>query len=64
MQDIDYKQRVMMEKERRKKEEEDRHIKQLDMIRQDNVQRRQEAIIKQQAQYRTSGTGGASSIIG
>ena len=35
--DIDYKQKVMMEKERRKREEEERHIKQLDMIRQDNV---------------------------
>lgn len=52
-----------MEKERRKREEEERHVKQLDMIRQDNVQRRQEAIIKQQAQYRTSANG-TSAIIG
>jgi hypothetical protein len=44
----------MMEKERRKREEEDRHIKQLDAIRQENVTRRQEAISKQQAQYRQS----------
>ena len=52
--DVDYRQKVMMEKERRRKEEEDKHIRQLDAIRLDNATRRQEAIIKQQAQYRPS----------
>ncbi len=52
--DLDSRQKVMAEKERRKKEEEDRHMRQLDQIRQDNVHRRQEAIVKQQALYRPS----------
>ncbi len=41
--EIDSRSRVMLDKERRKKEEEDKHVRQLDQIRQDNVIRRQEA---------------------
>jgi hypothetical protein len=48
------KQRVMLDKEKRRKEEEEKQLRQLDQIRQDNVQRRQDAQNKQIAQYRTS----------
>lgn len=34
----------MMEKEKRRKDEEEKHVRQLDLIRQENASKRQEAI--------------------
>lgn len=42
--EVDSRQRVMMEKEKRRKDEEEKHIRQLDLIRQENATKRQEAI--------------------
>lgn len=52
--EIDYRAKVMMEKEKRKKDEEEKRLRELDQIRQENVQKRQEAIQKEQSQYRPS----------
>lgn len=38
--DSDSKQKVMLDKERRKREDEEKHVRQLDQIRQENVGRR------------------------
>lgn len=42
--EVDSRQRVMMEKEKRRKDEEEKHVRQLDLIRQENASKRQEAI--------------------
>ncbi|CDW78132.1 protein kinase domain containing protein [Stylonychia lemnae] len=52
--EIDYRAKVMMEKEKRRKDEEEKRLRELDKIRQETAQRRQEAFQKEQLQYRPS----------